>query len=371
MRRILWWTGWCAAYALGLVLLAGAGAWAWWQPDPEAPGTGTNALWARHQWVGETHTDAEYRAFARLLRDNRITDVYFHAGPFEPDGTVPTAKYRNASALLKALRTYAYRNASALLKALRTYAPDVRAQAYLGQIRKVEGKGVIEIGDARVQQGILRTDAAMLDAGFAGIHYDFEPIYPDDTAFLRLLDRTRDLTRARGRLLSVALEQPPLADALQPVFEALAPRTGAAHYPPRPTDRFLRDVADRADQVAIMTYDTEMPTQALAGWHYARHTERVLRLIGDRTTVFMGVPTYRPVTGWAENLEVALRGVRRGVADLPTAPRRPYGVGVYADWTTSPADWARYRANWLAPKSGKPAQSATPHVTFPNVRPPR
>ncbi|MEV4254403.1 hypothetical protein AB0J52_14730 [Spirillospora sp. NPDC049652] len=319
---------------MGLVLLIGTGAWAWWQDDPEAPGTGTNALWARHQWVGEAHSDAEYRAFARLLRDNRITDVYFHAGPFEADGTVPPDKYRNASALLKAMKAY---------------APDVRAQAYLGQIRKVEGQGVIEIGDARVQERILRTDAAMLDAGFAGIHYDFEPIYPDDTAFLRLLDRTRDLVRSRGRLLSVALEQPPLSDALQPVFKALAPRTGTAHYPPRPTEEYLRAVADRADQVAIMAYDTAMPTQALAGWHFAHHTERVLRLIGDRTTVFIGVPTYRPVAHWAENLEVALRGVRRGIADLPRQPRRPYGVGVYADWTTSPADWARYRANWLAP----------------------
>ncbi|WP_245627563.1 hypothetical protein [Actinomadura oligospora] len=338
MRRILRWTGWCAAYALGLVLLAGAGAWAWWQDEPEAPGTGTNALWARHQWVGETHTDTEYQAFAQLLRENRITDVYFHAGPFEADGTIPPEKYMNAPALLKALKKY---------------APDVRAQAYLGQIRMVEGHGVIEIGDARVQERILQTDAALLDLGFAGIHYDFEPIYPDDTAFLRLLARTRDLTHARGRLVSTALEQPPLADGLQPVFKALAPRTGTAHYPPRPTERFLRDVADLADQVAIMTYDTEMPTQALAGWHFARHTERVLRLIGDRTTVFMGVPTYRPVTDWAENLEVALRGVRRGVDDLPRAPRRPFGVGVYADWTTSPDEWARYRESWLTPGKGK------------------
>ncbi|MFC4906452.1 hypothetical protein [Actinomadura gamaensis] len=334
MRRIVRWTGWCAAYAVGLVLLLGAGAWTWWQGEPRASGTGTNALWARHQWVGEAHTGAEYRAFGRLLAQNRITDVYFHAGPVESDGTVPAVKYRNAPALLKALRTY---------------APGVRAHAYLGQIRKVDGHGVIEIGDARVQERILRTDAALLDLGFDGIHYDFEPIYPDDTAFLRLLERTRDLAHARGGLVSAALEQPTLADGLQPVFKALAPRVGAGHYPPRPTERYLRDVADRADQVAIMTYDTEMPTQALAGWHFAHHTEEVLRLIGDRTTVFLGVPTYRPVTGWAENLEVALRGVRRGVDALPRPPRRPFGVGVYADWTTRPADWARYRANWLPP----------------------
>lgn len=331
-RRAIRWTGWIAGFVLGLAALVVAGAWVWWQPEPRSPGTEANALWARHQWVGETHTEDEYRALGRLLRENRMTDVFFHAGPFEPDGSVPPAKYRNARTLVEAVRRY---------------APGVRAQAYLGQIRKVEGHGTIDLDDAAVRERVLATDAVFLDLGFDGIHYDFEPIYPDDAAFLALMDRTRELTRSRGRLLSVALEQGTLADAAQPAFKALLPRTGGPHYPPRPTERFLQDVADRADQVAIMTYDAALPTRSLAGWHYARHTARTLRTIGDRTTVFMGVPTYRPAMGWAEDLDGALRGVRRGVDELDRPPARPYGVGVYADWTTDPAEWARYRANWL------------------------
>jgi hypothetical protein len=58
------------------------------------------------------------------------------------------------------------------------------------------------------------------------------------------------------------------------------------------------------------------------------------------------VPTYRPLMEWAEDLDGALRGVRRGVDALDHRPARPYGVGIYADWTTSPAEWARYRADW-------------------------
>ncbi|TDD91037.1 hypothetical protein E1298_12470 [Actinomadura rubrisoli] len=328
------WTGWTVAYVLGLAALALAGAWVWWQSEPEARGTDTNALWARHQWVGEPHTDAEYRALGTLLRDNRISDVFFHAGPFEPDGTVPASKYRYARQLIAAVRQY---------------APGVRAQAYLGQVRTVEGKGIIDLDDPAVRDQVLRTDATFLDLGFDGIHYDFEPIYPDDRAFLDLMERTRGLTRSRGRLLSVALEQPALVDAAQPVYKALIPRQGAVHYPPRPTEDFLKAVADRADQVAIMTYDVSLPSRALAGWHFARHTRRTLELIGDRTTVFMGVPTYRPRMGWAEDLGVALRGVRRGIGDLERPPSRPYGVGVYADWTTDAAEWVRYRAIWLPP----------------------
>ncbi|XRQ03529.1 hypothetical protein ACN3XK_43985 [Actinomadura welshii] len=332
------WTAWSAAYVLGLAALAFAGAWVWWQPEPEARGTETNAMWARHQWVGEPHTDAEYRALADLLRQNGITDVYFHAGPFEADGTVPLEKYR-----------YARR----LMEAMGEYAPAVRSQAYLGQIRVVDGDGVIDLDDPGVRERVLETDAAFLDLGFDGIHYDFEPIYPDDEAFMTLMDRTRELTRSRGKLLSVALEQPALLDAAQPVYKALIPRKGTVHYPPRPTADFLRRVADRADQVAIMTYDVSLPTQALAGWHFARHTRATLELIGDRTTVIMGVPTYRPLMEWAETLPVALRGVRRGIDGLDRPPERPYGVGVYAGWTTRPDEWARYRDIWLpAPASG-------------------
>ncbi|GAA2457924.1 hypothetical protein GCM10010191_92110 [Actinomadura vinacea] len=331
--RVLRWAGWALAYVLGLVALVFAGVWVWWQPEPEARGTVVNALWARHQWVGEEHTEQEYRDLGRLLRENRITDVFFHAGPFEADGTVPPAKYRNAGKLIQAMRKH---------------APGVRAQAYLGQIRKVDGYGITDLDDPAVRERVLRTDATFLDLGFDGIHYDFEPIYTGDAAFLELMERTRELTRARGRVLSVAIEQLTLVDAAQPVYRALIPRGhGRFHYPPRPTKKYLRDLADRADQVAVMTYDVSLPTRSLAGRHFAWHTEQTLRLIGDRTTVFMGIPTYRPMFDWAEDLPVALRGVRRGLDALDRPPARPYGVGIYAEWTTIPPEWALYRANWL------------------------
>ncbi|WP_433326385.1 hypothetical protein [Spirillospora sp. CA-294931] len=332
-KRLMRWVLWALAYLLGLVLVLLAGIWVWWQPEPTSRGTEVNALWARHQWVGQAHSDDEYRTLGRLLRENRITDVYFHAGPFEADGSVPASKTRNAGTLIKKLRVH---------------APGVRAQAYLGQIRKIDGKGVTDLDDPKVRDRILRTDAMFLDLGFDGIHYDFEPIYPDDEAFVDLLGRTRELTRARGKLTSVALEQTPLVDASQPVLKAFVPRGwGRFHYPARATTGFLRRVADRADQVAIMTYDMSLPTTSLVGSQYALHTERTLRLIGDRTTVFIGIPTYRPQMAWAERLDVAIRGVRRGLDALDRRPARPFGVGIYAEWTTLPAEWALYRAAWL------------------------
>lgn len=100
---------------------------------------------------------------------------------------------------------------------------------------------------------ILQTDRALLTLGFAGIHYDIEPVRPGDRGFLDLPARTHELTRARGRVLSVALEQLSLADWEAPVLRAVLPRR---MIPARMTTAYLRAVAARVDQVAIMTYDS-------------------------------------------------------------------------------------------------------------------
>jgi hypothetical protein len=320
---------WLVAVLLCAAAVLFARTWFAWQRDPAPHGGSANALWARHQWVGRTHTEAEYAALAAMLARNGITDVFFHVGPLDGDGRIPPSRYGHAGELLAALRRL---------------APAVRAQAYVGQVSRAGG-GPLDLSDPRTRARVLDTDRALLGLGFAGIHYDIEPVYPDDRDFLDLLARTHELTRARGRVLSVALEQPPLADWEAPVFRALLPR-GRTHYPPRPTSGYLRAVAARVDQVAIMTYDSEAPTRTLAGRHFALHTERTLSLIGDRVTVFVGVPTYRTPTPWAEDLPTALRGVRQGIDALGHAPRRPYGVAVYAEWTTSERDWAAFRRGW-------------------------
>lgn len=329
-RRLVRAVAWVCATLLGASVIFFGYAWFRWQPEPPVYGGTANALWARHQWAGDAHTEGEYRVLAGTLARGRITDVFFHVGPLTEDGRIPPARYAHAGELLAALRRL---------------APGVRAQAYVGQVER-SGGGPLDLRATATRANILNTDRALLDTGFAGIHYDIEPVYFGDRDFLDLLTRTRELTRARGRLLSVALEQPGLTDRTQPLFRLMLPR-GATHYPPRPTAAYLTAVADRVDQVAIMTYDSEAPTRALAGWHFAHHTERTLSLIGDRVTVFMGVPTYRSPTPWAEDLPTALRGVRQGVARLRRPPRRPYGVAIYADWTTDAQEWAAYRAGWL------------------------
>src|SRR5688572_8620322 len=190
---------WAGALVFGTAALLFVQNWVWWQNDPQARGTATNALWARHQWVGEAHTEAEYGALATLLRQNRISDVYFHAGPFEADGSVPAQKYAHTKKLTEAMRRL---------------APGVRTQAYLGQIRERGDEGILKLDDPAVRDRIVETGRTLVGLGFDGIHYDIEPIFPDDGAFLDLLDRTRPVTK----LLSVSVEQATITDELSPVL---------------------------------------------------------------------------------------------------------------------------------------------------------
>jgi hypothetical protein len=317
-----------------VVAVVVAGTWVWWwaAPSAEQGSRGVNALWARHQWVGQAHSDGEYRALADTLRQGEISDVFFHVGPLDPDGTIPPGRYAHARELLAAMDRL---------------APGVRAQAWIGQVTR-QGGGPLDLDRQAVRDRIERTAKTFLDLGFDGIHYDIEPVYPVDGEFLELLDRTHDLTGGRGVVLSVSLEQLELVNGMQRVAATVLPDI---HYPPRPSRSFLEQAAKRVDQVAIMAYDTELPADWLVGRHFAWQAEHVAELVGDQVTVFVGVPTYaqgQPFP-WAENLRSAIRGTRRGLDRLDHQPFHPVGLAIYADWTTTPDEWALYQAAWVHP----------------------
>lgn len=131
-------------------------------------------------------------------------------------------------------------------------------------------------------------------------------------------------------------------------------RRVASRYHAWTTDYF-EEVASRVDQVAVMTYDSAMPTDWLYGAVVRQQTSDLAELIGDETMVLIGIPSYdesnighRPS---AENVRSGIRGVRLGLADLAEdAPT--VGIAVYTEWTMDTDEWATWRRDWL----GEPAR---------------
>lgn len=319
-----------AGLAVACVLLP-AGAWLLYHhapvsaAEPDTP----NAIWAAHKWVGESHSEKIYDEFAGLLTRHRITDVYFHVGPLTGGGSIPRAKYPNARALIAAMRQR---------------APAIRLHAWIGQVER-RGGGPLDLSDSGMRANIVQTAGDFIELGFDGIHYNIEPIYSGDPDLLALLDATAPVTRARGKLLSMATDELSPLPGLEYAARLFVRQAGLWRAP------YYREVAARTDQLAVMMYDTAMPFDWLYGTIVAWQTWRLREIVGPDTTLFIGVPTYEDEHfGFhpaAENMQSGLRGIGigRSFGGSPAGPN--FGAAIYAGWTTDEKEWMVWRRDWL------------------------
>jgi spore germination protein YaaH len=127
---------------------------------------------------------------------------------------------------------------------------------------------------------------------------------------------------------------------------------GLATLPGSPTmwsPGYLGEVARRVDQVALMSYDTMVPTAVAYSGYVRRTTRAALAAVPADVGLLIGVPAYAEASGYhdpdAEHITAALRGVRLALTDTP-AVGREFGVAIYVDFTVTPEDWEAYEAFW-------------------------
>lgn len=305
--------------AAAVLQIAGMG-----RPDVHARTRGRDALWLGHAWVDGHRTDADVRALAARARGSGIHDLYLHTGPLEPDGTLNPGRHPRAGWAIKALH-------AAL--------PGVRVQAWLGQ--RVD-PGYLQLNDPATRGHILAVAQKLLDLGFDGVHYDFEPTPDGDRGLLRLLDATRALTGSRHAIVSVA------AAHVEPVPMMAAIGNPVVGHPKWWSPAYLRQVARRVDQVAIMSYDTALPFSSWYTGYLRMETETSLQVVPAFTQLLMGLPAYHTNNAGhhasAETVAAAVRGVRLG---LGRSQRERFGVALYVDFAATDSDWSAYRQGWL------------------------
>lgn len=293
-------------------------------PSATTRGSGHDAEWLGHAWVDGRKGQSDVDALAVALRRTGIHDLFVHAGPLRNDGTldpglIPRARW--------------------VVGALHAALPGVRVQAWLGA-HPVPGQ--LRLDSSVTRALIIGTVSQVLDDGFDGVHYDFEPVEDGNPDLPALLSATHELTRSRGRALSLS------ASYLAPLpgtatAAALLPGYLAVWSP-----GYLHRLAGHVDQVAFMAYDTSLLTRdTYAG--YVRHaTELALRAVPVAVTLFIGLPAYHDDTmhhrPGVETVPAALRGVRLALGTHP-APRA-FGVAMYVDFAATAADWTSYRRDW-------------------------
>lgn len=286
--------------------------------DPSARTRNQDALWLGHAWVDGRKTAADVTALAQRLQGTGIRDLYVHAGPLEHDGSLPLAKVSP--------------KARWFVDAVRAAAPGVRVQAWLGDVVQPGKDPGMNLDDAAVRRRVVESASAVLQQGFQGIHYDFEPVRSGSAGYLAVLDETRAL----GTTLSVAAAQ------IDPLWYLHA----------IPVDKwwsqdYFRQVAERVNQIAVMSYDTALPLESLYGGYVAKQTKLALEVTPPTTDLLMGLPAYweNNAVHWgdAETVSAAVRGARLGLGD---SPRQNFGLALYVDFAATDEHWAAYRDGW-------------------------
>ncbi|MFF0340216.1 hypothetical protein [Kribbella sp. NPDC004875] len=288
--------------------------------DPPAAAKTRNqdALWLGHAWVDGRKTPADVTALARQLQGTGIRDLYVHTGPLEHDGSLPLAKVSP--------------KAKWFVDTVHAAAPAVRVQAWLGDVVQPGKDPGMDLDDAEVRQRVVASAAAVLQQGFQGIHYDFEPVKSGSKGYLAVLDETRAL----GTTLSVASAQ---IDPLWYLHLVPVEKWWSQDY--------FRQVAERVNQIAIMSYDTAMPLESLYGGYVAKQTKLALEVTPPTTDLLMGLPAYweNNAAHWgnAETVSAAVRGARLGLGD---SNRQNFGLALYVDFAATQEHWTAYRDGW-------------------------
>ncbi len=282
------------------------------EPDPAARGSGRDALWLGHAWVDGRKEQSDVDQLARRLKTTGVRDLFVHAGPLEDDGTLRMSRVPRATWFVEAVH-------AAL--------PGVRVQAWLGA-HVVPGKVPVE---------------NVLELGFDGVHFDFEPIVDGDPALVELLRQAREVTRRSQAILSVsAIHHEPWPGVAACVDLVPGP---LAMW----SEEYLGEVAAQVDQIAVMSYDTGLPTEATYGGYVRRATESALRVVPREVALLMGVPAYHDHRFFrydsAETVAAAVKGIRLALGSQP--PQRDFGVAIYVDFAATEQDWASYHRDWL------------------------
>jgi hypothetical protein len=324
---------WRTVVPLLAFFLCVLGGYALWSPGREVTDgrhdRRHNGLWLQHGWLGDdgwferNHKQEripQFREPARIaelagrLREHGITDVFPHVAPVQPDWRLPPVN-------------------------------DAQVERFL---QEMEGRRVLPwVGGVLNDQcfpqvpgwrkGFIRSVVELLQAypRLSGIHLNIEPWPDGNPDMLTLLDELR-AALPPGKLLSVAAYPPPTRWHPSP----------EVHW----GQDYFRQVARRADQLAVMMYDTSLRSRKVYAWLMAEWTREVLAWAGD-TPVLLGLPAYDDEgVGYhhpdVENLATGLWGVHAGL-DSPGPGTNYQGVALYSDWELDEDEWRHFREHFL------------------------
>jgi hypothetical protein len=296
------------------------------QPPATVAATGGDGLWIGHMWVDGREGEANVAQLAATVKADGIKDVFVHDGPLNDDGTLPVQLDPKAAWFVATFHEL---------------APDVRVQAWLGQEVGV-GAGVLNLADKATQARIVASVKYALDVqGFDGVHFDMEPVPSGNWGYVQLLQQVHSLTAHQHKYLSISADQIEPAAGMMAVGDAIA---GHAHFW---SAGYLHQLAGLVNEVALMDYDTWIPTSPAYAGYTRMETRIALRAMPADVHLLIGLPAYPqnpPTHDSGETIPAAITGVRLA---LGAGTPANVGVALYVDFAATPGDWAAYEDDWV------------------------
>lgn len=314
-----------------LVIIAALIAWCWVPPHfrTAACQLTDNAAWVSVDWISQPPEQARVSRLARDAATRRLRYLYPFTTYIKENGSF------NAS----------YEHAAEFVRMFRSFNDDTALLAWIGipvqNPRPFGPDGWVDLQDAEQRARIVQFAVDIVEiARFDGIHLDIEHVNNGDPAYLALLEETKEALGPEHRL-SIA------ANDWLPTWLNWLPVLGGYKW----SDAYVRQVAERVDQIAVMSYDSMMPM----GWLYRLWLREQTRGFGSsladsEVELLLGVSvsrerttTHKPV---AENLQNGLSGICAGIATSADARRVVSGVAIYASWEADETDWQVWQ-DWL------------------------
>ncbi len=283
---------------------------------------GHNAVWLGHEWVDENKSLKEIQELVDRLKAGDIDTVFVHTGPILEDGTIDPETYKYAINFIDRVKKI---------------EPNINYQAWLGQLR-----GKIDLGDENVRKNITKQCLILSDfIGFDGIHFDIEPVWDEDSEFIQLLKESREVL-GQEKLISVAL-----AEFIPKSFIWFTEKIHT--FENVNSEVNYENVAQYADQVVVMVYDTGINQEWFYRWLVKEQTIRVTNLLNKE--VFIGIPAYEEIKeGFnpeVENIENGIRGIVSGLNNIRSDEEVFAGVAIYPYWEIEEDEWKIYENLWL------------------------
>jgi len=291
---------------------------------------GENAAWLGVEWVQDSHTTGEVEELANELRRQQIRYIFVFTSYLKPNGEFNSSYTRSAT----------------FVQSLKTAYPEVVILAWIGLPLKNSDEfntGYVDLENVSTQSKIVSFSKEIIRIGqFDGIHLDPEPIVSGDVNILSLLEQIRTAIGHQA-VLSIATRR------IMPIFSGF-------HLPWSEQlvwdSNFYSDIANRVDQIAVMTYDSMLPTRWLYQQFVRFQVIQVSQAVsGTDVQLLIGIPTSEEQTKThnpeAENMTSGLQGVIDGLNDANSNPRVVSGIAVYPYWETDTTEWNTYKSIWL------------------------